>query len=108
MKTKAGTSYYIAPEVLNGNYDELCDIWSAGVILYILLSGYPPFGGTNDWEIMLAVKKGVYDFDSPEWKCVSGKAKSLIRNMLCVKEKRFNTQKVLNHPWFHTDIAPTS
>jgi len=91
MKTKAGTSYYIAPEVLKGSYDEQCDVWSAGVILFILLSGYPPFGGSNDWEIMLAVKKGIYDFDSPEWEIVSGKAKNLIRNMICPKDKRYTT-----------------
>lgn len=91
MKTKAGTSYYIAPEVLKGSYDELCDVWSAGVILYILLSGYPPFGGSNDWEIMLAVKKGLYDFDSPEWENVSSKAKNLIRNMISPRDKRFTT-----------------
>jgi calcium-dependent protein kinase len=51
---------------------------------------------------MLAVKKGIYDFDSPEWEQVSGKAKNLIRNMICPREKRFNTQQVLNHSWFHT------
>ena len=55
MKTKAGTPYYISPEVLAGSYDESCDIWSAGVILYILLSGVPPFFGDTDPEILEAV-----------------------------------------------------
>ena len=103
LKTKAGTSYYIAPEVLNGSYNEKCDIWSAGVMLYILLSGYPPFGGANDWEILLKVKKGIYDFESEEWDHVSPKAKDLIRNMICSVKKRFSTQEVLNHSWFHSE-----
>lgn len=103
LTTKAGTSYYIAPEVLNGCYDEKCDIWSAGVILYILLSGYPPFGGANDWEILIKVKKGKFDFESEEWQNVSAKAKDLITNMICPTKRRFSTQEVLNHSWFHTN-----
>lgn len=100
MKTKAGTSYYVAPEVLQGEYNEKCDIWSAGVILYILLCGYPPFGGANDWEILLAVKRGKYSFKGVEWKYVSDHAKDLIKKMLCPVEKRYSAQEVLNHPWF--------
>lgn len=71
MKTKAGTPYYISPEVLAGNYDQSCDIWSAGVILYILLSGVPPFFGDTDPEILEAVQKGEYSFDIPEFDGVS-------------------------------------
>jgi calcium-dependent protein kinase len=58
MQLVLGTAYYIAPEVLNGNYDERCDIWSIGVILYILLSGIPPFPGSTDDDIMKKVRKG--------------------------------------------------
>ena len=67
MKTRAGTPYYISPEVLAGDYDESCDIWSAGVILYIVLCGYPPFYGNTDFEILSRVNKGQFEFDGDEW-----------------------------------------
>lgn len=63
LKQTIGTAYYIAPEVLHGKYNHKCDIWSCGVILYILLSGYPPFNGRNDNEIMSAVKKLKFDYN---------------------------------------------
>jgi len=78
MKTRAGTPYYISPEVLAGDYDESCDIWSAGVILYIMLCGYPPFYGNTDHEILDSVKAGAFDFDGPEWLGVTDEAKDLI------------------------------
>jgi calcium-dependent protein kinase len=76
-------SYYIAPEIINGSYDERCDIWSAGVILYILVTAIPPFDGENDREIISAVKRGQYTFDIPEMKKVSSECKDLISKMLC-------------------------
>lgn len=65
MYNKCGTPYYIAPEVLNGYYDEKCDIWSAGVILYILLSGEPPFNGYTDEEIYRKILSKKFSFPSP-------------------------------------------
>lgn len=63
MKEKFGTPYYIAPEVLRQDYNEKCDIWSCGVILYILLSGRPPFNGITDKEILDKVKQGSYSMN---------------------------------------------
>jgi len=65
MNTKVGTAYYVSPEVLEGNYDEKCDIWSSGVILYILLTGEPPFNGANDNEIYRKISQRKFSFPSP-------------------------------------------
>lgn len=82
MKSIIGTPYYVAPEVLLGNYDEKCDIWSAGVILYILLCGYPPFCGDNDDEILKLVMVGKFEMEGPEWDIISDSAKDLIKKMM--------------------------
>jgi calcium-dependent protein kinase len=101
MTTISGTPYYIAPEVLCEVYDEKCDVWSCGVILYILLSGYPPFNGESDNDIMKAVKKGTYDFPNEEWDAVSFDCKSLIRGMLRYDPKnRLSAKDCLQHAWF--------
>merc|ERR1719291_1124996 len=82
MRTKAGTPYYVAPQVLAGSYDEKCDIWSCGVIAYILLCGYPPFYGDQDKDILKMVKKGEFEFPSPDWDDRSPESKDLITKML--------------------------
>lgn len=99
LKTKAGSPYYIAPEVLTGNYNHSCDIWSCGVILYILLCGFPPFFGDNDLEVIENVKKGKYDFDEEEWAKVSKAAKTLVSKMLTKPNERPSAEQVLNDPW---------
>ena len=82
LNEKLGTPYYIAPEVLGKNYNEKCDIWSAGVITYILLSGMPPFNGQSDQDIMKKVRKGQFSFDDRIWQTISENAKSFIRSLL--------------------------
>jgi len=99
MTTKVGTAYYVSPEVLQGDYDERCDIWSAGVILYILLCGDPPFNGANDNEIYRKISARKFNFPSPAWDKISNDAKDLIKNMLCDIKTRFSASDVLNHTW---------
>ena len=96
-----GSSFYMAPEVLNQKYNEKCDIWSCGVIMYILLSQRPPFGGQNDDEIFKNIKKGVYDLKSPPFDKLSANAKDLIKKTLTMDyNKRISAEEALKHPWF--------
>lgn len=78
MHTIVGTPYYVAPEVLKGNYDFECDVWSLGVILFIMLCGYPPFEGDNNKEIFKNVLKQKLEFDPEDWTSISDEAKDLI------------------------------
>jgi calcium-dependent protein kinase len=82
LDEKLGTPYYIAPEVLNKKYNEKCDIWSCGVILFILLSGQPPFNGQSDQEIMKKVRAGKFSFSDPAWGNISNDAKDMITQLL--------------------------
>ena len=74
----AGTPYYMAPEVLEGDYDEKCDVWSLGVLLYVLMSGYLPFQGENRAEVFNKIENGKFHFNHPEFNDVSELAKDLI------------------------------
>jgi len=97
---KIGTAYYIAPEVINQSYTEKCDIWSLGVIMYVLLSGRPPFEGDDDYAIMKSVKSGKYSLESQEWENTSNEAKDLIRKLLVVDpNKRISAEEAFKHPW---------
>ncbi|KAL8112842.1 hypothetical protein AgCh_020229 [Apium graveolens] len=95
-----GSAYYVAPEVLRRSYGKEIDIWSAGVILYILLSGVPPFWAENEKGIFDAILEGVIDFESEPWPSVSNSAKDLVRKMLTQDPKRrITSAQVLEHPW---------
>ena len=99
MSSRVGTTYYLSPEVLQGNYDAKCDIWSCGVILYIMLCGYPPFDGETEHDIMKAISRKKFSFPEEEWKLISDDAKDLIKHMICDADKRYNADNVLNHQW---------
>ncbi|PON35048.1 Serine/threonine protein kinase [Parasponia andersonii] len=95
-----GSPYYMAPEVLKRNYGPEVDIWSAGVILYILLCGVPPFWAETEQGVALAILRGVIDFKREPWPQISESAKSLVRKMLEPDpRKRLTAQQVLEHPW---------
>mmetsp|Transcript_6191 Transcript_6191/g.18736 ORF Transcript_6191/g.18736 Transcript_6191/m.18736 type:complete len:510 (+) Transcript_6191:150-1679(+) len=109
MHTRVGTPYYIAPEVLRREYTIKCDVWSVGVIAYILLCGYPPFYGDNDREIFRRVAVGKYAFPSPEWDHISQHAKSFVASLLQVDmDKRPTAQQALKHPFFSQDFSSES
>ncbi|KAK4747299.1 hypothetical protein SAY87_026336 [Trapa incisa] len=95
-----GSPYYMAPEVLRRNYGPEVDVWSAGVILYILLCGVPPFWAESEQGVALAILRGVIDFKRAPWPQVSDSAKSLVQQMLELDpQKRLTAQQVLDHPW---------
>lgn len=100
LTLKVGAPYYIAPEVIKGSYNNKCDIWSVGVILFILLSGVPPFDGENDVEIMNKVKIGKYSIESKEWCVISNEAKDLITKLLEYNpKKRISADEARKHIW---------
>jgi calcium-dependent protein kinase len=107
MDTKVGTAYYVSPEVLKGDYDEKCDVWSSGVILYIILTGDPPFNGANDNEIYRKIQQKKFSFPSPQWDKISDDVKDLIKKMLSDPADRLTAGQVLQHTWV-VNQAPNS
>ena len=100
MFESVGTPNYISPEVLKGKYNQKCDIWSAGVILYAMLSGTFPFKGKSDKDIYKSILRKKYEYPDKIWKSISKEAKDLIDHMLCSEDMRYSAEQVLNHPWF--------
>ena len=108
MKSKVGTLYYISPEIIKGSYDEKCDIWACGVILYILLGGYPPFNGPSDKEVYNLITQIKYDFSQPSWKNISKYAKDLIKNMLKPAKSRYTAKQVLSSKWLEIKLRESN
>ena len=100
LSSKVGTAYYVSPEILQGKYNEKCDVWSAGVILYVLLSGEPPFNGPSDSVIYSKIKKMKFSYPPSRWNNISKEAKDLLNHMLLPENERYSASQVLAHPWF--------
>lgn len=103
MHTILGTPYYVAPEVLKGDYDEKCDLWSIGAIAYIMLCGEPPFSGKSNNEIFKKIMNDEISFDNSKWKIISSEAKDFIKE--CMNKnpyKRITAQKAFEHPWIRS------
>lgn len=106
LKDVVGSSFYIAPEVLAGNYDEKCDIWSCGVILYIMLSGNLPYNGRTDPEVIEQIKNNEVSYEHKNWKLVSNEAKDIVKHFLERDPvKRWSADKILEHRWFSRQNA---
>jgi len=99
MKKTVGTTFYMAPEVIQGNYNEKCDIWSCGIILYIMLCGKPPFYSQDEEELKKKICSMKYNFDYPEFKRVSQDAINLIKKILVGPDKRLSASEILADPW---------
>lgn len=105
LRTKLGSPYFIAPEVLTGRYDAMCDVWSIGVIMYILLSGHLPFSGSTDAETFSRVRRVGVSFTAEAWIDVSQEAKDLVKSLLTYSSPaRIMTDEALKHNW----IVPSS
>ncbi|KAL7476544.1 hypothetical protein ACHAW6_002400 [Cyclotella cf. meneghiniana] len=100
MSTQVGTCFYMSPELLKGKYDKSCDVWSIGVVAYILICGYPPFNGETDPDIFEAIKKGSFSFPSKGWSGISDECKDFIKCLLRKDpRKRFTADEALMHSW---------
>ena len=100
MKTLIGSSYYISPDILMRSYDRGCDVWATGILSYILLCGYPPFDGDNDYEINAAIKRGCIVFENELWDKLSSSAKHFVTVLLSPgSDKICNASKALEHHW---------
>ena len=105
LQTRTGTPYYMAPEVIEGNYDESCDMWSIGVITYCLLAGYPPFNDDSDAKLYRKIQTCDYEFYDNPWANISKEAKSFITSLITTnRSKRMKPIEALKHPWIVNNI----
>ena len=107
--TTCGTPGYVAPEILSQRpYAEACDFWSVGVVLFILLSGQPPFYDPDNFELFEKIKQCQYDFSAPSWASISPEAKDFISKLLVADPaQRLGGDQIVNHPWILGQSAAT-
>ena len=111
LRTQCGTQEFVAPEVLESSpaYDVSCDMWTVGVIVFILLGGYYPFRGDSDAEILKNVRYGNFEFREKLWEGVSDTARELLRCMMTVNpEERVTAEEALRHEWIKADDSVLS
>lgn len=108
MMTRVGTPYYVAPEVVQGRYSKECDVWSLGVVLYVMLSGTQPFTGFDVPTVLSKAALGDFNFNSKLWEGISVQVKALISSMLMINPtNRITLPEALDHPWFKQILRPT-
>jgi serine/threonine protein kinase len=106
LHTQCGTQEYVAPEVLENRpaYDVSCDMWTVGVIVFIMVGGYYPFRGKDDFDVLRKVRYGEFKFHSKFWKDISDEAKTLVKDMMTViPEDRITASQALSSAWFSSD-----
>jgi len=110
METACGTPYYVAPEVLSGEgYDKEVDLWSVGVITYLLLCGFPPFYGESLPEVFEQIMKAEFDYPAPYWTDITPQAKDFISKLLVTDTvRRLTASQASEHPWVNSTAVPTT
>mmetsp|Transcript_9692 Transcript_9692/g.21033 ORF Transcript_9692/g.21033 Transcript_9692/m.21033 type:complete len:344 (+) Transcript_9692:150-1181(+) len=100
MINQVGTSYYMSPGVLKGKYDRSCDLWAVGIVSYIVLSGYPPFNGSSDYEVEESILRGNLVFERDVWGNLSAASRDFVSKLLCIdSSKTLSAAEALQHPW---------
>lgn len=103
MHTILGTPYYVAPEVLKGDYDQKCDLWSIGAITFTMLSGSPPFDGKTNTDIFKRILNDDLSFEKIKWKKISSEAKNFIKSCMHKNpDNRISSSEAFSHPWFNS------
>eukprot|EP01130_Rhizamoeba_saxonica_P003222 TRINITY_DN1378_c0_g1_i2.p1 TRINITY_DN1378_c0_g1~~TRINITY_DN1378_c0_g1_i2.p1 ORF type:complete len:343 (-),score=64.66 TRINITY_DN1378_c0_g1_i2:111-1139(-) len=109
LSTACGTPGYVAPEIIEAEgYDQAVDSWSAGVVMYILLCGYPPFYDNDERILFEKIRRIIYEFHDKFWRDISPEAKDLIQNLLTNQRNRYTPTEALAHPWFRLDLLSQS